>query len=99
MAPWNWKDHLLVSAGFHSWPDIFSISVRFGLSFLIGLYAIYFLVTALDAAIKQKSFYIGLLVVRAIFTQFSGYGWGFLKSYIAIHLQHKDPEKTFPKLF
>lgn len=70
-----------------------------GYPFLIGLYAIYFLVTALDAAIKQKSFYIGLLVVRAIFTQFSGYGWGFLKSYIAIHLQHKDPEKTFPKLF
>lgn len=70
-----------------------------GYPFLIGLYAIYFLVTALDAAIKQKSFYIGLLVVRAIFTQFSGYGWGFLKSYIAIHLQHKDPEKAFPKLF
>lgn len=79
---------------------LFSVGMAaIGQMFYIGAYFIYFLVIGLDAGIKKKSLYIGLLAIRAVIVQFSGYGYGFLKSTIKIGILNKDPEKEFPELF
>ena len=79
---------------------IFSVILAiFGEYFFIGTYLIYFLIIAIDASIKNKSIYIGLLAVRAAIVQFTGYGFGFLNSSLKIGLLNREPEKEFPKLF
>jgi hypothetical protein len=52
-----------------------------------------------DASIKTKNLSIGFMAVLAMFIQFFGYGYGFLKATIFIHWLEKDPKKQFPKLF
>ena len=52
-----------------------------------------------DASIKTKNLGIGFMAVLAMFIQFFGYGYGFLKATIFIHWLEKDPKKQFPKLF
>lgn len=66
---------------------------------LLYLYIAYLGLAFVLALITSRNLYIALLAVMAIFVQFFGYGWGFLKSTIAIKLFHKDPEIQFPKLF
>ena len=79
---------------------VFSIILAFlNLWFFIGCYLIYFLIIGIDAAIKNKSIYIGLLAIRAVFVQFSGYGIGFLISTFKIGILNRQPEKEFPQLF
>ena len=79
---------------------IFSLFMAFlGESFFIGAYLIYFLIIGLDAAIKNKSIYIGFLAIRAVIVQFTGYGLGFLRSTIKIGWMNQDPETEFPQLF
>lgn len=63
------------------------------------LYGAYFLMIFLDASIKNKSIFIGLLSIRAVLTQFLGYGLGFLKATFYIRVLKRDPKKIFPKLF
>lgn len=70
-----------------------------GYFFYLGLYFIYFSVIVIDAAIKQKSLYIGFLALRAVIVQFSGYGYGFLISVIKTRILNKNPESVFPQLF
>lgn len=79
---------------------IFSIIALFaGFSFLIGCYLIYFLIIMIDAALKNKSIYIGFLAIRAVIVQFSGYGYGFIISTFMVGILNRDPEKVFPQLF
>ncbi|MDR5589785.1 glycosyltransferase [Christiangramia sp. SM2212] len=79
---------------------VFSILMAIvGESFFIGCYLIYFLIIGIDAAIKNKSIYIGLLAIRAVFVQFTGYGTGFLISSYKISILNGEPEKEFPHLF
>ena len=52
-----------------------------------------------DASLKTKNTGIGFMAVLAMFIQFFGYGYGFLKSTIYIHWLEKDPQKQFPSLF
>ena len=40
-----------------------------------------------------------MLSIFAILVQFFGYGYGFLKSTIAIEIFKKEPEVYFPNLF
>jgi len=75
------------------------IAAILGIWFFAGCYLIYFLIIGIDAAIKNKSIYIGLLAIRAVFVQFSGYGMGFLKSTVKIAMMNRQPEKEFPQLF
>ncbi|MCP9199749.1 glycosyltransferase [Gramella sp. GC03-9] len=70
-----------------------------GVPEFLGIFAIYFLIVGIDAAIKNKSIYIGLLAIRAVFVQFLGYGYGFLNSTYKIGILKIQPEKAFPKLF
>ncbi|CAL65632.1 glycosyltransferase [Christiangramia forsetii] len=79
---------------------LFSSLMTFtGTWFFISCYLIYFLIIGIDAAIKNKSIYIGLLAIRAVFVQFSGYGIGFLISTIKTEIMNRQPEKEFPQLF
>ncbi|TBW26757.1 glycosyltransferase family 2 protein [Gramella sp. KN1008] len=67
--------------------------------FFIGAYLIYFLIVGMDAAIKYKSLYIGILSIKAVIIQFAGYGWGFFMSAIRIGIMNREPQKAFPQLF
>lgn len=66
--------------------------------FLFG-YAFYFILAFLLAIISTKNMVVSTLALLAIIVQFFGYGYGFLKSTIAIELFKKDPEVYFPNLF
>lgn len=59
----------------------------------------YLMFIFLDASIKNRSLFIGLLTLPAVFVQFFGYGWAFLKSTYFIRFLKKDPQKQFPHLF
>lgn len=74
------------------------LTLSFGWLLLLPLIA-YCSMIFLDSSIKNKSIYIGLLSVVAMFVQFVGYGIAFWKSTLYIHILRKDPEVTFPKLF
>ena len=79
---------------------LFSVAMAVaGKLFFIGAYLIYFVIVGIDAAIKHKSIYIGLLALRAVIVQFSGYGYGFLISVFKTGLLKRRPEKEFPQLF
>ena len=52
-----------------------------------------------DSSLKNKSIYIGILSIKAVFVQFFGYGIAFAKSTFFINFLKKDPEKQFPFLF
>lgn len=66
--------------------------------FLLPLLS-YLILLFIDSSIKNKSIYIGVLSLRAVFVQFFGYGIAFLKSTFLINFLKKDPEKQFPFLF
>lgn len=73
-------------------------AVFLNILFLIPL-LLYLILIFLDSSIKNKSVYIGVLSVFAVFVQFFGYGIAFLKSTVFIKLLKKDPRKQFPSLF
>lgn len=71
----------------------------FGFPLLILIYLLYLLIIGLDAAIKNKSFNIGIAAMRATLVQFWGYGMGFLASVWKINILKQEPENAFPELF
>jgi hypothetical protein len=48
---------------------------------------------------KSRNFIVGYLTIKAAWKQFSGYGFGFLESFIKIIILKKQPEQAFPELF
>jgi glycosyltransferase involved in cell wall biosynthesis len=72
--------------------------IIYGWLFLLPL-AIYVAVILADATLKAKSIAVGFMAVLAMFIQFFGYGYGFLKATIYVHWLEKDPQKQFPRLF
>jgi len=70
-----------------------------GYKLFILLFGLYFLTAFLLALITTKSFIVAIQSILAICVQFFGYGYGFLKSTVAIKVFNKEPEKQFPKLF
>ncbi len=75
------------------------LEFMFGISFLLYCYLFYFAVAFALATIRSRSLKVGFLTMFAIAIQFYGYGTGFLKSYVAIHIRKRNPEKAFPELF
>jgi len=81
----------------HAFPFAFMCYICLGgSSFFIHLYAGLFWVASIalykslifiDSAIKNKSIYIGILSVRAAFTQLFGYGWGFFRNSIEVFIK------------
>ncbi len=87
-------------------PTLFSIGFAlsiilflFQVKWLLYIYMIYFLVAFLMALIGSGNLIIAFLAVIAIGVQFFGYGYGFIKSTLAIKFLKQNPEKKFPKLF
>lgn len=70
-----------------------------GFPYLLLLYLLYFLGCFVLSSVQNKSVKIGVLSLRAVITQFVGYGMGFLKSFWWIQIRGKDPERVFPRLF
>ncbi|KJD34564.1 glycosyl transferase family 2 [Tamlana nanhaiensis] len=70
-----------------------------GFKWLLFVYILYFLIAFLLALVASKSIIVAGLALVAIFYQFLGYGFGFLKSTIAVGVLKKDPESYFPNLF
>jgi len=71
----------------------------FNVDFVLLAYLIYFGVAFTLALISTKNIIVSVLAIPAICIQFFGYGYGFLKSTLAISVFNKNPEKSFPKLF
>lgn len=87
-------------------PTLFSFGLIMSLFlFLLHLnifllaYVFYFAVALIVALVSTKSIQVSLLSLVAIIVQFFGYGYGFLKSTLAIEILKKDPEVYFPNLF
>lgn len=68
-----------------------------GCPYFLSAYLLYFLLVLFLATAEYKSLGIGLLACRAVFTQFVGYGSGFLQSWWK--LKRQAPEQAFPALF
>jgi glycosyltransferase involved in cell wall biosynthesis len=71
----------------------------FGIHLPILLYAYYFIAVFILASAQYKSIAIGCLSVIAVYKQFTGYGSGFLNSYLKVILLKQKPETAFPELF
>jgi ABC-type polysaccharide/polyol phosphate export permease len=70
------------------------LDLRFMLPLLLYLGVILF-----GSSFRNKSIYIGMLSIIAVFVQFFGYGLGFFKSTLFVRILNKDPQKQFPNLF
>ncbi|MBC9798647.1 glycosyltransferase [Sinomicrobium weinanense] len=70
-----------------------------GIPVFAGLYALFFLIVFIDALYRNKNVKVAFLSVFAVLIQFSGYGYGFIKSTFAMKVLNKDPQKVFPELF
>ena len=69
-------------------------------NYLLGLlFGFYFLLVFVLASVSEKSVFIGIMAVYAVFVQFLGYGRGFIVSYTNIHILRKDAAQIFPQLF
>ena len=87
-------------------PTLFSLGLAisillflFQIKWLLYIYIIYMAIAFILAFISSKSLIIAVLAVVAILVQFVGYGYGFLKSTLAVKLFKANPENRFPKLF
>ena len=59
----------------------------------------YILLIFFHSSFRNKSIYIGVLSILALFVQFFGYGLAFLCSTFYMQVLNKDPRKQFPQLF
>lgn len=75
------------------------VLMLFHFFWLIAIYLLYFLVAFIAALYKTKDFIVAIQSLVAIFFQFMGYGYGFLKSTLKLQLSKESPEQQFPNLF
>lgn len=87
-------------------PTLFCIGFLVSLGFVFWdfwlpstLYILYFLALLLDAIVKTGNIKVSLMALFATMVQFTGYGFGFLKSTIYTTFSNKSPETLFPELF
>ncbi len=73
--------------------------VPFQIYWPILAYVFYFLAAFAIAFVNTKNFLVALYAIIAIFIQFTGYGYGFLKSTFKLMWSDKTPEQQFPALF
>lgn len=63
------------------------------------LYLLYFLVAFFASMFQTKNFWVSILSLVAIAIQFLGYGYGFLKSTMALEVFNRNEKICFPHLF
>ncbi len=100
----TWHPHTAKTT--YWFPTVFSLGLiialllaAIGINWPLTLYGIYFTVVFIDSLLKNKSITIALLSLLAVGIQFSGYGYGFLKSMLFLRLTKKKPQELFPELF
>lgn len=67
--------------------------------FFLYIYILYTLLVFVVSSLSTKSIKIGGFSVIAALIQFYGYGSGYLKSFIMIHILKAEPKQAFPELF
>ncbi len=87
-------------------PTFFSVGFALSLVlFVLGakwpilIFAAYIFLIFISALVLRKSAKVAFYAVLALFIQFFGYGYGFLKSTILVNFIGRKPESIFPKLF
>ncbi len=79
---------------------IISLFVMFiGLPLFLYSYGLYFSIIFIDSLIKNKNVEIAFLSLVAVVIQFTGYGYGFVKSTFTLRSSKKSAQELFPKLF
>jgi len=73
--------------------------VFFNIDIFLILYILYFILLFVAAAIENRSLKIGILSLVAVWTQFFGYGSGFMESFVKIQILKQKPQDVFPELF
>lgn len=87
-------------------PTLFAIGLVGAVGLLIFnvywpliVYTFYFFVAFVVALLNSKSIVVSFQSILAILIQFSGYGLGYMRSYISLNVFRKKPETAFPDLF
>lgn len=65
----------------------------------LKIYFFYFVVIFVVSSIQNKNPLIGFYSMIAVWKQFTGYGVGFLESFLKIKILKRKPEVAFPELF
>lgn len=71
----------------------------FKVSLFLWFYLFYFLLIFVVSSIFYKNPVIGLYSLWAVLVQFTGYGFGYMKSAYYITICKKEPREAFPELF
>jgi glycosyltransferase involved in cell wall biosynthesis len=86
-------------------PTIFLVlGIIASASLILGYYYyivpfIYYLGVIVAHSAFKNGFKVGMMSAFAALVQFTGYGWGFLNSYIQINIRNRNERKAFPDLF
>jgi GT2 family glycosyltransferase len=70
-----------------------------GFYWFLVVYGLYFLAAMIGAFRASNNVIVAFLVLPAIFIQFFGYGFGFLKATLKLGLSSKNEMQLFPNLF
>ena len=70
-----------------------------GFPFGIYLYGLYAFLLFVHGMLKERSLFVAILGVLAVFLQLFGYGWGFLKSKFLLTFRKESPEVLLPELY
>ncbi|MDH5414361.1 MAG: glycosyltransferase [Flavobacteriaceae bacterium] len=79
--------------------DIAIISLIFSIEILIIFLLSYLMLIFLNSLYKNKKLIIALKSVMASLVMFYGYGLGFLRSTVRLHILNKSVKDTFPEMF
>jgi len=71
----------------------------FDIRFPLYAYLLYFVIAFVLALSSTKNIVVASQSMLAVFIQFLGYGYGFLKCTITLLVSKKKPEEAFPNLF
>ena len=78
---------------------VLSVLLFFKIKLFLALYVLYYMVAFIAAFWETKNLKVACFSIIAITVQFFGYGYGFLKSTLAVDVLKKNPESYFPNLF
>lgn len=75
------------------------ILLLINIHFFLYIYILYVVLVFVVSSLQTKSIKIGGFSVISALIQFYGYGTGYLKSFILVHVLKIEPKKAFPELF
>lgn len=87
-------------------PSVFTIGLLISLAgllfhfpYFLSFYLFYFCVLFFDSLLKNKNILVAFYSIFATVVQFFGYGFGFLRSVLRLHILGLPKEKAFPRMF